>query len=67
MCFSAGGGAKAGEQALDRRARRHLAELLPPYSVGQRKQPAVSARFGRRRGERVAKIVLVLLPYSSAV
>src|SRR5207249_10435233 len=43
------------------------AALLPPYAVGQRKQPAVSARLGGRGGEHVAKIVLVLLPYSSAV
>ena len=67
MRFSAGSGAKAGEHALDRGARSHLAALLPPYAVGQRKQPAVSARLGGRGGEHVAKIVLVLLPYSSAV
>src|SRR5712692_7729055 len=47
--------------------RSDLAPLLPAYSIGQRKQPAMSVRLFRRCGKHVAQIILVQLPYSSTL
>src|SRR5436309_3567881 len=67
MRFPAGGCGKAGDQALHRRARSDLASLLPAYSVGQHKQPAMRARLLGRRGNHITEIVLVLLARSAAI
>jgi hypothetical protein len=65
--FASSCGAKVGEHALHRGARSDLALLLATYSVGQRKQPSMSADITWLSGDDVTDIVLIVPAYSSPI
>src|SRR4029077_21126726 len=58
---------EAGQQALHCLVRRDLALIVPANAIGQDEQPAVTARFLRRRGRDVAGVIFVMAAYFSSI
>lgn len=58
---------ESGQDALDRRVRRHFSQIVPAYSIGHREQPAARARVLRSRRSHVPEAVLIPLANSTNV
>src|ERR1700730_14664769 len=67
MRFARSGCAKIGQHALHCGARSDFTLLLTAYSVGQGKQPSMSASMSWRGGDDVTYIVLIVLAHYSSI